>query len=418
MGKRITDIEANQIIESFGLLPIDAYPGQANMDWRVKCITCNGIFSRTLTKIKTSKGCVKCASIKRFESMRISQDKAIEVANLAGYTPLEPYVSYDNPWRCECQRCNKVSTPRFGNMVQGNQCAYCAGRRVDSEDAEEFIRTRNFEPLEPYSKASAPWKVKCLSCGYEISIRYSSVKSGAGCVQCAGQVRDLSEAFAVMKAAGLVPQGPYPGANRAWRSICQTCNNQVAPTYSTVLRGGGCRFCSGHAVDTEFAKDKMFQSGLEVLEEFTSAKSPWRCKCLKCGAEVSPQWDKILSGRGGCPTCAEHGFKSSSPAILYLLRHESLDALKIGITNSKNSQVRMTVHANQGWQVHRTLEMPGSEAVRIEAFVLKWWRHTLGLPVQVLKSDMPQGGFTETVSASSIDEVEVWGLVESLRGLK
>ncbi len=409
--------QANEIAHSLGLLPLEAYPNLVSRQWRMKCLTCGHVQGRSLIVLKKGKGCVACSKSRIASSLAMPQLEAIKIANSAGYRPLEDYRSQGQPWRCECMRCGKVSTPRMSNILQGNSCAYCSGVKVDPTDAEDFIRTKNFEPLEPYAKASAHWKVKCLICGHEIKIRYSSVKRGAGCVRCAGQVRDLSEAFAVMKAAGLVPQGPYLGANRGWRSICQTCTNEVAPTYSTVLRGGGCRFCSGHAVDVEFAKDKMFQSGLEVLEDFTSAKSPWRCKCLKCGALVSPKWEKILSGRGGCPACSEHGFKSSSPAILYLLRHDSFDALKIGITNSKNSQVRMNAHASQGWQVYRIQEMPGTEAVRIEAFVLKWWRQTLGLPVHVLKSDMPQGGFTETVSASSIDEVEVWQLVESLRGI-
>jgi hypothetical protein len=45
----------------------------------------------------------------------------------------------------------------------------------------------------------------------------------------------------------------------------------------------------------------------------------------------------------------------------------------------------------------------GSAAVAIEDDVLGWWRTGLGLPSYLRSDQMPQGGWTETVTAARID---------------
>lgn len=55
------------------------------------------------------------------------------------------------------------------------------------------------------------------------------------------------EAAAVMRAAGLEPLVPYPGANPPWLCRCTTCGSEGSPSYSYVAsHGKGCAPC-GHA---------------------------------------------------------------------------------------------------------------------------------------------------------------------------
>jgi hypothetical protein len=54
--------------------------------------------------------------------------------------------------------------------------------------------------------------------------------------------------MADMRAAGLDPQEPYPGAGYPWPSIHLPCGRRVAPRLSSVRRGSnGCRSCANRA---------------------------------------------------------------------------------------------------------------------------------------------------------------------------
>jgi hypothetical protein len=52
-----------------------------------------------------------------------------------------------------------------------------------------------------------------------------------------------------MLCAGVVPLEPYPGAMKAWRSLCVDCGAEVTPTLRNVkARGRGCKHCVGREV--------------------------------------------------------------------------------------------------------------------------------------------------------------------------
>jgi recombinational DNA repair protein (RecF pathway) len=68
------------------------------------------------------------------------------------------------------------------------------------------------EPTVGYPGAKAPWTSRCLTCGRNVTPRYSLVKAGGGaCAYCARQRVDPDEAADVMRAAGVEPLVAYPG---------------------------------------------------------------------------------------------------------------------------------------------------------------------------------------------------------------
>mgnify|MGYP001163656781 CR=1 FL=1 len=54
------------------------------------------------------------------------------------------------------------------------------------------------------------------------------------------------ETVPVMEAAGLTPLEPYPGnGGRPWSCLCHECGGEVTPSYESIKRGrGGCKFCA------------------------------------------------------------------------------------------------------------------------------------------------------------------------------
>ena len=154
---------------------------------------------------------------------------------------------------------------------------------------------------------------ECARCRREVSPRYAAVAKGAGCRHCAietaGQsIRlDPEAAAELMRAAGLQPLGPYPGAGEPWLCRCATCGRDVTPRYNDVRTGhNGCKRCAqklaglGQRIEHETAAAFMLERGLEPLEPYRGAGHQWRCRCLNCGAEVTPRYTNIKQGWGGC----------------------------------------------------------------------------------------------------------------------
>ena len=98
-----------------------------------------------------------------------------------------------------------------------------------------------------------------------------------------------------------------------------------------------------------------------------------------------------------------------------MITHEFLNSHKIGITNEGAKEKRLENHTKEGWEVYRThYFVDGKSAFEVEQEVLSWWRSELGLQIYLSASEMPQGGFTETVDASEIDIYTIWNHVEDL----
>jgi hypothetical protein len=64
---------------------------------------------------------------------------------------------------------------------------------------------------------------------------------------------------------------------------------------------------------------------------------------------------------------------------------------------------RLAEHRREGWQILAAFQVTAKAAIAIEAGILRWWRGELGLPSFLRRDQMPQGGWTETVSAAGID---------------
>ena len=60
----------------------------------------------------------------------------------------------------------------------------------------------------------------------------------------------------------------------------------------------------GSKVDSKKAEAVMKRAGLKPLEPYSNSKKPWKCKHLKCGRIVSPTYNAIQRGQGGCIFCA------------------------------------------------------------------------------------------------------------------
>ena len=173
--------------------PIEEYRG-ANKPWKCKCLECGVVSSPAYAHIQQGrKGCKTCGIKKHTASRRLPEEKAVEIANKAGFVPLEPYLGRHYPWKCRCSTCNEIVSPQLGGIIAGNGCLNCSGRTIDPVLARSLMLQNKLEPLVDYPGAGVPWKCKCLKCNREVFPRYSQIKSSiGGCKYCATHGYDFS----------------------------------------------------------------------------------------------------------------------------------------------------------------------------------------------------------------------------------
>jgi hypothetical protein len=115
------------------------------------------------------------------------------------------------------------------------------------------------------------------------------------------------EAIRVMQRAGLKPLEPYRHSKHPWKSKHLKCGRVVTPTYNSIQRGqGGCAYCAGLAVDPKDAKILFELKGLKPITRFPGSKKPWKSIHVECGNVVSPKYNSVQQGETqGCHYCSK-----------------------------------------------------------------------------------------------------------------
>ena len=177
--------------------------------------------------------------------------------------------------------------------------------RHSDEAAFKIMAESDFLPISKYPGSTTPWESKCLRCGEIVQPRLNAVQSGRRqCGFCSGSRVKETVALLTFTSAGVTPISPFPGANKPWQSKCKVCKRIITPTYANIKAGHrGCAYCSGKKIEPESAVNFMLANNLQPLDSFESTSSKWKCVCLLCGSEVSPRYEDIRSGQGGCIRC-------------------------------------------------------------------------------------------------------------------
>lgn len=426
MPRRLTHEEASERLLTLGYEALEEYPGSMSL-WRAKHLECGQEVKVSLAPLQrghTPRGSCPCAEAKRADAETRSRNTSIEgradsaAATMveAGWEPLEPYPGSHKPWRCRCVDCGTEGTPSHHNVLgsagRSKLCNTCSGRGpVTEEKARAVMLTAGWQPLEPYPGLLAKWACACVECGHEALPNYTDTKQGRSrCGKCSSRAAGLKvredfepSARQVMQDLDLEPLEPYPGAYVPWQCRCLRCGSLVGPTYSNAANYGvrGCWTCGGPARIAAIKAGKAAEAEARVraagyipLEPYPGSIVRWACIC-SCGRETAVLSGAIGEGIRGCRSCAVSGFKPELPAVAYLIIHERLGAIKIGITAPGSE--RLKAFRRAGWElVHLEAFQTGHPAMALEREILDWWRCELSLPAWLSPEDMPQNGATET----------------------
>jgi hypothetical protein len=99
---------------------------------------------------------------------------------------------------------------------------------------------------------------------------------------------------------------------------------------------------------------------------------------------------------------------------VYIVFNESLRSLKIGITGGSDG-LRLGQHLREGWTALYERAVPTvNDARGVERSVLHELRVERALPPHLTSDQMPQGGWSETVSSDLVDPEELISLTDRI----
>jgi formylmethanofuran dehydrogenase subunit E len=109
-----------------------------------------------------------------------------------------------------------------------------------------------------------------------------------------------------MRLAGYEPLVEYPGSKIPWKCRHLSCGEIVSPLFNKVQQGGGgCNVCSGKKrIDPVLARKKMIAAGMKPMVPFPGKDKKWKCICKSCGKIRYTYYSSIRDGRTGCKPCA------------------------------------------------------------------------------------------------------------------
>lgn len=408
------EVAAARLLEA-GYEALEECPG-ANDRWRARHLPCGEELEVVWARIHAG-NMAKCSCLSarylelgaaRAQQRKAkSAGKAVERMRAAGWEPLEPYPGSHERWLCRCLDCGSEGMPYMHGVSKTKGCRVCSGRKIITEEsARATMLASAWRPLTPFPGPREPWPCECINCGHKSSLQYETTHSGhSGCRMCSARsngakrrARFEPTAVRVMLNMQLRPLEPFPGSHKPWLCLCLRCNSLTSPPYGSVAQGScGCETCrrasQGAAKKSRYAdgaEARIRAGGYTPLEPYPGMNRPWECLC-RCGRKTNV-WVSVLGeGSRGCRWCADYGFKMQNPGVVYLLSHEQMGALKVGVTAVGST--RLDEFQKRGWRVLAQGGFEtGQEAVSVETRTLEWWRQDLGLEHYLGPEQMPLGG--------------------------
>lgn len=241
-------------LTKFGFTPLALYPG-TEKGWKAKCQKCGKVSSPRINSLRYQKsGCRHCAMENlKIASIEKTRSKALELITGASFAPIGEYPGFAKPWKAKCLQCGKTSSPSAKGIKEGSGCRYCAKNAPWSRRfAASLAKQANRKLLEEFQGSRVPILMECLRCGSRDKATPSSLKSSKGyCRRCKPTAEWTSDkAVQILRAANLEPLEPFKKATAKWRVRCMICGTEGSPQVTNIASGqGGCKVCGNFGFD-------------------------------------------------------------------------------------------------------------------------------------------------------------------------
>lgn len=331
------------------------------------------------------------------------------------------------------------------NRSIGKGCSICAGKIVlkgfnDFEsrfpEAAKFwdYEKNEVSPDEVTLRSHKSFWFRCSE-GHSSQQKLVSLKRAGQCAVCAGQrvvvgqndlasqQPEISNEWDWDKNHPLAPDTITAGSSREIWWKCSLGHSWRAAPH-TRRKGIGCPICVNRLVQRgvndlatthpRLAKEWHPRKNQPIQNTEVNAGSSelfwWQC-------EVGHEWRASANNRKrgtDCPACANHGFDSTLPAVIYYLRHEGFSARKVGITGQDTS--RLERFRRYGWSVEKTWNTKNGYIAReVESKFFDLLTTQYGLSAYLEPRDTRgTEGWTETFADTGPNDSELIGVIEEL----
>jgi len=292
---------------------------------------------------------------------------------------------------------------RPNNHLSGIGCDQCGGSAtLNTETFIERAIEIHGKSTYDYSKVQYVGNKKKVIIVCQEHGEFPQIPSdhltGKGCSHCAGNVQLTTEGF-IKRANEVHIEGTYNYSkvnySRTHDNVIIVCQDhgEFPQSPASHLSGQGCPHCGGSApLNTEtFIQKAIEKHGVGIYDyskvEYVRNKDKLIIMCPEHGEFEQTPGDH-LSGRG-CAGCADYGFNTTNPAIMYVLKFKNGIDYKIGITN-RTVKDRFSNADLELFDVVRELKFDkGQYAIDLEQYILRTIPNTH--PKELLES----GGNTE-----------------------
>lgn len=329
----------------------------------------HGEIMQVPNKVQQGIGCQKCGREKQVASRRMDLGRVRSDAKRVGLEYLSGYSSLNNNALYRCRVHGDVRM-HPSSVRRGSGCLRCS--RIAAWDGRRKVKEPKVYKRPPVSDA-----------------------------------RCISEASDV----GLVFVGPYRGMVVDTDYQCAK-HGLVQMRPSSVRRGAGCRLCAGNVLKTEDAlRSEAAKVGLVYIGPYAGDLQPAEYACEKHGRFMKAP-GLVKSGKG-CARCARYGFDPGKPSEFYIYRITSVigpSFVGFGITSdpeTRDRAHRRSFERNglQGLKIASYQFSIGKDALDLERFI----KSGSGLPTVRTKIS---GFICEAVDASAetdlVRAVEAW----------
>lgn len=397
---------------------------------KCECLLCGDIVSPILNQIKNNdRGCKKCANIQNSKrSLKNSNlEKYIKIiSQRGGKLHATEYRGLKGTYFVECENGHTWYSTLSG-LGTTRWCEICARKnrsqklRKPLPEIKTLFDNASIEMLSEFKSVNSSVKGRCLRCGNEVNVIPSNLRRGqGGCKVCGSKIGGrklrISDEDAKKKffESGYEILEGYVSNQIPVKSRCLTCGEISFPNLHNLTPGAiTCKFCVPHAPLSQQAVEKIYSDlGFTLRDKYERSGKPMQCVHITCGNDIKISHNALISGNG-CRFCNFGGFDFNSPGYLYIVHHEVFDSIKVGISGTGSKSNRLKDHKRHNWKLYEKFNFEkGDEAYEVEQSFFRFVRTELNIPVHLASEQMPQGGFTETISGDEISLLEVKRLVQ------
>ena len=260
LKKTITEI--SKILKEKGLKLLSTEYTNNKTPLQIKCLKCSSIFSKSLDKIRSSRGCNKCSKLLKVSHNKLTLAEVKKICKKNNILILDKeYKNGNTPMLCKCTVCGSEGMKKLSNIRYGKSCAECGKNKISKSRKKPITlliseaRTANLKLLNPKAyleKGESKLQYQCLLCKKNLLMSSLNVRKGQGCKSCKIHIH-------------------YQKNKKSKKELILEAKRQ----------------------------------NLQIInpDEFIKTSQYLKYKCLNCGAIAQKKVSNVTTGAAGCRSC-------------------------------------------------------------------------------------------------------------------